>query len=1300
MKSKTSPLLYATFAFLVCCSLSLSQTSQPDNQSPQSVPKVRLLLRDFRFSEKSQDLIAIAGFLPGLLRASLFHYRWIEVASPQADVKQTKTPESGSDNSFLTDTGSSDERASRERSFLLDGSLVTVKDKVRFNLSVTAASNNALVFSNSAVFTSDTLVQEVDALVARMAEAVSAKVGTAHRSQSSIAVLSPFAAQSKTDSFQALATLIPDALVTLIPRAQREAGATSDTRFSEVAQTPPGDTYDAVLSGSYSAVSNGLVVRTELHERRGVVLSLSFHLAQENATEIPDFLARRICELLRGRMTPDGLWKPEPLIEAEHPSFPALATEAKHRLDNKDVPGAIVLYRKAIELQVQEVPPHLELADLYTAQKDFEAARVEYAAALALDPNSARALYGTGNVALAQGKNPDAATAFRKALSLAPKDRGISILSYKGLGDLALLQGQYDQAVSQYEAAKKIANSQPGQIPSTDDTEIELYRSIAKAYVAGKQVPKAIAYLADARQRFPDRPELTYDLAADYLESGDELSQTGKYTDAQTQFRTAVTLLPNDAPLRPSALIRLGEALSQTGNDKEALPLLQQAVAMDPKNERGFHALGDAYFDAEQYDQSVGAFQNAIAIQPSVYSYEVLAECYRLKGQYDLAEESVRDALRLNPASDTAYVRLGQIYHDSKKFDQALESLRKALALDPKQEYAYFGMAQTYKEMHDLPRAIENQNAAIKISPSAKNYYWLGYFYEDSSDYEAAIAALRKSIAADPDYRYSYTLFRQICQKQGDLAPYRQLLEDELRTHPSSKWLHAKLGSGYNDAGMYRQAIPHLSQALSLDSTPGEPKEHVHRQLGFAYHKTGQLELAISALKDGVLADGDDSTTYQELDSVYAERKEPEKFFEFLLHLSSDKSVPFTALVRLGDEYRLRNEYDKAINILTQAASLNQKSEWPWRVLGFTYRDKQDADKALEAFSTANSLSETKWSFFEISKLLMDKQKYDHALENADHALKMDDQYVDAYMTKAQILFQQKKLSEAIALLETATQKVPSSSDLKSDLAWYYNQAHDYGKAADSCRAALAISPKDAPAYNILANVELEQKHYEDALRDVRKAIEYDPTNEDNYPTLREIYHALGQDAELVNVLKQLLVTQSKNIGLLSTLGFVEHEYTADFPSAYEHYSEAFELDKKRLMSQENFAEASLTYGHFTEAQDLARNVLLDRTLSPEEKLSMNLLSIASQLFLSSRGTAFAEVGQFLDYYRSIPQGLDRSWSYDGTRKYVLSSGLGPAEKELLVKLIDALEASKEERDTKAKELANSLDQRLHELAQ
>ena len=353
-----------------------------------------------------------------------------------------------------------------------------------------------------------------------------------------------------------------------------------------------------------------------------------------------------------------------------------------------------MLYRKAIELRPQEQAPRFHLAEIYLARKDYAAALSEYAAVLRADPASARAVYGTATVYLAQARNTLAAAAFQKAIQLAPGDRTIAAGSHKGLGDLDLLQGKYDEAVLQYKAA---LTSQTGA------EEIELHRSIGKSYLAAGQAQKALDYLAGAMRRFPSSADLKNDLAGAYIESGNDLMQADKYPEARNAFATALAIPPENAGVKASALVGLSECLSHAGDNKGAIEYLQQAVALDPKNERNLRAMGTVYVDLEQYDEAIAAFEKAIAIAPTVTSYDLLGDCYRVQKKYDLAEESLRDALRLDPTEYNVYVTLANVYFDNEKYDLALENLPESDCAGPQAGICLSGNGGNLRKAERFP---------------------------------------------------------------------------------------------------------------------------------------------------------------------------------------------------------------------------------------------------------------------------------------------------------------------------------------------------------------------------------------------------------------------------------------------------------------------------------------------------------------------------------------------------------------------------------------------------------------------
>jgi tetratricopeptide (TPR) repeat protein len=84
----------------------------------------------------------------------------------------------------------------------------------------------------------------------------------------------------------------------------------------------------------------------------------------------------------------------------------------------------------------------------------------------------------------------------------------------------------------------------------------------------------------------------------------------------------------------------------------------------------------------------------------------------------------------------------------------------------------------------------------------------------------------------------------------------------------------------------------------------------------------------------------------------------------------------------------------------------------------------------------------------------------------------------------------------AIPLMEKLRETFPQSYDVNYNLSLAYFRNKSYAKAAETLQTLLRKEPK-AEAYNLLATVEEQRKHYLEAVRAFQKAAELEPGNED-----------------------------------------------------------------------------------------------------------------------------------------------------------------------------------------------------------
>ena len=88
----------------------------------------------------------------------------------------------------------------------------------------------------------------------------------------------------------------------------------------------------------------------------------------------------------------------------------------------KNYDGAVVEFKKAVEVAPQQAGTHYELANAYWNLGDWDAASAEFQAELANDPHNCMAKWKLGNILLEQNSRPDEALADTdEALSTCPR---------------------------------------------------------------------------------------------------------------------------------------------------------------------------------------------------------------------------------------------------------------------------------------------------------------------------------------------------------------------------------------------------------------------------------------------------------------------------------------------------------------------------------------------------------------------------------------------------------------------------------------------------------------------------------------------------------------------------------------------------------------------------------------------------------------------------------------------------------------------------------------------------------------
>ena len=149
-----------------------------------------------------------------------------------------------------------------------------------------------------------------------------------------------------------------------------------------------------------------------------------------------------------------------------------------------------------------------------------------------------------------------------------------------------------------------------------------------------------------------------------------------QHDEAISEARKAISYDPNFA----DAYLSLGEILGFAGQPAEAVPLIEQAMRLNPRYEPKYlWALGHAHRLLGNNEEAISFFKRVVTRNPDhLVAHLMLAASYIETGQHDAAQTEAKEILRINPSYSLELAQQRTPYKDAEVIERQLESLRKA----------------------------------------------------------------------------------------------------------------------------------------------------------------------------------------------------------------------------------------------------------------------------------------------------------------------------------------------------------------------------------------------------------------------------------------------------------------------------------------------------------------------------------------------------------------------------------------------------------------------------------------------
>ena len=405
----------------------------------------------------------------------------------------------------------------------------------------------------------------------------------------------------------------------------------------------------------------------------------------------------------------------------------------------------------------------------------FDEAASRYRRALTLRPEYVPALVNLGNVLLEQNQLEAALVAFKGALKIEENTPA----AHYGLGQIAMSKRNYPEAVDHFE--KTLA-----QLPGAN----RVHYSLAMAYRGlgdSKKVEQHLAQqgsvgvrvidpLVDGLQEFVVGERLL-------LARANRAIEAQRYAEAAVELRKVVSLKPENV----SARINLGSVLTRLGDRQGAAEQFKEALRIEPDRVNAHYNLAVLLAEQRNHELAIGHLRSALRVTPNDLNARLLLGRELAKsGQQDEAMVEFSRVVQADPNNEAALLEQVKLLHRKGDFGKALLVLKKAYSEHPKRGrtvllLAYLLITSPDPELRDGAKGLELAQLVYAATGGVPQGALVTLAFAELGRCDEAGAWQRRMIAAaehdgntdlGSKLRATLTLYDQakVCRPTGDAS--------------------------------------------------------------------------------------------------------------------------------------------------------------------------------------------------------------------------------------------------------------------------------------------------------------------------------------------------------------------------------------------------------------------------------------------------------------------------------------------------------------------------------------------------
>jgi protein O-GlcNAc transferase len=234
------------------------------------------------------------------------------------------------------------------------------------------------------------------------------------------------------------------------------------------------------------------------------------------------------------------------------------------------------------------------------------------------------------------------------------------------------------------------------------------------------------------------------------LSLGWQLLHRHKFDEAEMLCRDLLSECPEHA----ETLFLYGMIQWKSGTPADAIPLLRQAIALQPQQAILHNVIGLIFNEMNRYSEAIVHFLKALTISSDYVDARCnLGLSYFYMHHYSRAADCFERVLDSCPTHAASMANLGMVRLAQGYEIQATAAYENAIALDPKQSRWWGNLAAAYLALNQYSKSVSSYTNAISLDTEKNviHFIGLGTALRAMGDWQASIEILHEAIAIAPD---------------------------------------------------------------------------------------------------------------------------------------------------------------------------------------------------------------------------------------------------------------------------------------------------------------------------------------------------------------------------------------------------------------------------------------------------------------------------------------------------------------------------------------------------------------------